>query len=188
MKNPHLQQATQAATDPDTTDTTTTTATATAPTATATTATDPGSIFDDLASLRKASNVSAQPVLDPHSLIAGLPVIDTPALGQVHNLGPPPHDLIAVNLAVSPPDIAPQFKPPTPPAAKEATPQAKKKRKQRVGRQGDILDGLLQQLQRVNNNPTSEIHRMILKRWPTDSRTKFPSYETVARHLGRRKD
>jgi hypothetical protein len=129
-----------------------------------------------------------QPVLDPHSLIAGSPVIGTPTLGQVHNLGPPPHDLVAVNLEVSPPDIAPQFKPPTPPAAKEATPPAKKKRKQRVGRQGDILDELLQQLQRVNNKPTSEIHRMILKRWPTDSRIKSPSCDTVARHLGRRKD
>ena len=80
----------------------------------------------------------------------------------------------------SPPDIAPQFKPPTPPASK--------KRKHRVGRQGDILDDLLQQLQRVNNKPTSEIHRMILKRWPTDSRIKSPSCDTVARHLGRRKD
>jgi hypothetical protein len=121
-----------------------------------------------------------QPVLDPHSLIAGSPVIGTPALGQVHNLGPPPHDLVAVDLEVSPPDIAPQFKPPTPPA--------KKKRKQRVGRQGDILDELVQQLQRVNNKPTSEIHRMILKRWPADSRIKSPSCDTVARHLGRRKD
>jgi hypothetical protein len=114
-----------------------------------------------------------QPVLDPHSLIAGSPVIGTSALGQVHNLGPPPHDLVAVNLEVSPPDIAPP---------------AKKKRKQRVGRQGDILDELLQQLQRVNNKPTSEIHRMILKRWPTDGRIKSPSCDTVARHLGRRKD
>jgi hypothetical protein len=39
-----------------------------------------------------------QPVLDPHSLIAGSPVIGTPALGQVHNLGPPPHDLVAVTV------------------------------------------------------------------------------------------
>ena len=92
------------------------------------------------------------------------------------------------DLEVSPPDIAPQFKPSTPPAAKEATPPAKKKRKQRVGRQGDILDDLLQQLQRVNNQPTSDIHRTILKRWPTDSRIKPPSCDTVARHLGRRKD
>ena len=121
-----------------------------------------------------------QPVLDPHPLTTVSPVIGAPTLGQVHRLGPPPHDLVAVDLEVSPPDIAPQFKPPTPPAAK--------KRKQRVGRQGDILDDLLQQLQRVNNKPTSEIHRMILKRWPTDSRIKSPSCDTVARHLGRRKD
>jgi hypothetical protein len=57
-----------------------------------------------------------------------------------------------------------------------------------VGQQGHILDELLPQLQRVNNKPTSEIHRMILKRWPTDSRIKSPSCDTVARHLGRRKD
>jgi hypothetical protein len=129
-----------------------------------------------------------QPVLDPHPQITGSPVIGAPTLGQVHRLGPPPHDLVAVDLEVSPPDIAPQFMPSTPPAAKEATPPAKKKRKQRVGQQGHILDELLQQLQRVNNKPTSEIHRMILKRWPTDSRIKSPSCDTVARHLGRRKD
>jgi hypothetical protein len=129
-----------------------------------------------------------QPVLDPHPLMTGSPVIGAPTLGQVHRLGPPPHDLVAVDLEVSPPDIAPQFMPSTPPAAKEATPPAKKKRKQRVGQQGHILDELLQQLQRVNNKPTSEIHLMILKRWPTDSRIKSPSCDTVARHLGRRKD
>jgi hypothetical protein len=127
-----------------------------------------------------------QPVLDPHPLITGSPVISAPTLGQVHRLGPPPHDLVCRVLQVSQPDIAPQFMPSTPPAAKEATPPAKKKRKQRVGQQGRILDELLQQLPRVNNKPTSEIHRMILKRWPTDSRIKSPSCDTVARHLGRR--
>jgi hypothetical protein len=132
-----------------------------------------------------------QPVLDPHSLIAGSPVIGTPALGQVHNLGPPPHDLVAVNLEVSPPDIAPQFKPPTPPAAKQAAPPAKKKRKQRVGRQGVILDGLLQKLQReglVTGRATSQIHGRVVNRWPADSGIKTPSRDTVARHLGRRKN
>jgi hypothetical protein len=132
-----------------------------------------------------------QPVLDPHSLRAGSPVIGTPALGQVHNLGPPPHDLVAVNLEVSPPDIAPQFKPPTPPAAEQAAPPAKKKRKQRVGRQGVILDGLLQKLQReglVTGRATSQIHGRVVHRWPADSGIKTPSRDTVARHLGRRKN
>jgi hypothetical protein len=128
-----------------------------------------------------------RPVLDLNPLTTVSPVIGAPTLGQVHRLGPSPHNLVAVDLKVSPPDIAPQFKPSAPLAAKEATPPAKK-RKQRVGQQAHILDELLKHLQRVNNKPTSEIHRAILKRWPTDAGIKYPSVDTVARHLGRRKD
>jgi hypothetical protein len=56
------------------------------------------------------------PVLDPDPPITA-PVISTPTLGQVHQLGPPPrNDLVAVDLALSSPDIAPQFKRPPAPA------------------------------------------------------------------------
>jgi hypothetical protein len=139
--------------------------------------------------LRSAKKVIA--VKKPPKKAPPQPVIGAPALGQVHRLGPPPHDLVAVNLEVSPPDIAPQFKPRTPPAAKEAAPPAKKKRKQRVGRQGVILDGLLQKLQReglVTGRATSQIHGRVANRWAADSGIKTPSRDTVARHLGRRKN
>jgi hypothetical protein len=63
-----------------------------------------------------------QPVPDPDPLITGSPVIGTPTLSQVHQLGPPPrNDLVAVDLAVSSPDIAPQFKRPPAPATGPAT-------------------------------------------------------------------
>jgi hypothetical protein len=62
-----------------------------------------------------------QPVLDPDPLITA-PVIGTPTLRQVHQLGPPPrNDLVAVDLALSSPDIAPQFKRPPAPAKGPAT-------------------------------------------------------------------
>jgi hypothetical protein len=131
------------------------------------------------------------PRLVPAPLIAGSPVIGTPALGHVYNLGPPPHDLVAVDLEVSSPDIAPQFKPRTSPAAQEVPTPAKKKRKQPVRRQGVILDGLLQTLDRegvVSGRATSDIHRRVKKRWPVDSKIKCPDYTTVARHLKRRED
>jgi len=103
------------------------------------------------------------------------PVIGAPAVGQVHRLGPPPHDLVCRLLLEKKTDIAPQFKPRTPPAAKEAAPPAKKKRKQRVGRQGVILDGLLQKLQReglVTGRATSQIHGRVANRWPADTGSK----------------
>ncbi len=62
-----------------------------------------------------------QPVPDPDPLITA-PEIGTPTLGQVHQLGPPPRkDLVAVDLALSSPDIAPQFKRPPSPAKGPAT-------------------------------------------------------------------
>jgi hypothetical protein len=61
-------------------------------------------------------------VPDPDPLITGSPVIATPTLGQVHLLGSPPRkDLVAVDLAVSSPDIAPEFKQPPAPAKGPAT-------------------------------------------------------------------
>jgi hypothetical protein len=63
-----------------------------------------------------------EPVPDPDRLITGSPVIGTPTLGQVHLLGPTPRkDLVAVDLAVSSLDIAPQFKQPPAPAKGPAT-------------------------------------------------------------------
>jgi hypothetical protein len=139
---------------------------------------------------RKKSMYPTQPLpnLDPLTICS--PVIGTPTLGQGHRLGPPPHDLHAEPLVVSPLDIALQFKPRRQlPVTKEGVPPGKKKR---VRQQGLILDRLLQELRQkwplgFDGKTTSFIRREIKKSWPND-RIDVPSRETVARHLGRRKD
>jgi hypothetical protein len=125
-----------------------------------------------------------QPLPNPDPLITGSPVIGTPTLGQVHRLGPPPHELHAEPLVVSTPDIAPQFKPrKQPPVTKEEVPPGKKKR---VRQQGVILDRLLLELRQqelLSDSPTKVLHQ-IDKRWPREGNIRLPSLRTVGRRLG----
>jgi hypothetical protein len=123
------------------------------------------------------------------ALTTGSPVIGVPALGQVHGFEIGEirqlHDLVAVGITTGSPQMtwATEAMPAT-----EAKPPAKKKR---MGQQSVILDGLLQELQQkwpFDNRSTADIHRKIVKRWPAGRGIKTPSSDTVARHLGRRKD
>jgi hypothetical protein len=123
------------------------------------------------------------------SLTTGSPVIGVPALGQVHGfkIGEirQPHDLVAVGITTGSPQMTWATEAML---ATEAMPPARKKR---MGQQSVILDGLLQELQQkwpFDNRSTADIHRKIVKRWPADRGIKTPSSDTVARHLGRRKD
>jgi hypothetical protein len=114
------------------------------------------------------------PIAKP--LTTGSPVIGVPALGQVHELGPPSrvHDLDANGIVTERPDIAPEF------GKHVDAPQVKNKpMKPRDVTLYKILDVLP-----WDSMSTAKILEVVKQRWPVGS--KPVSRDTLARRLNRR--